>query len=91
MVIKGGKPWNTGKKLTPEHRAKIGKSGKGRVMAIESREKLSKSITGHPVSLETRAGWDVDTGHIEDLSIHGEDLIVLEQQLARFENELRYG
>lgn len=55
MVIKGGKPWNTGKKLTPEHRAKIGKGGKGRVMAPKSREKLSKSIMGHPVSLETRA------------------------------------
>ena len=30
-------------------------------------------------------GWDVDRGHIEDLGIYGEDLIVLEQQLGRFE------
>lgn len=35
------------------------------------------------IAIEMISG--VDTGHIEDLSIHGEDLIVLEQQLARFE------
>jgi group I intron endonuclease len=54
-------PWNTGKKLSPEHRAKVGAAGKGRIQTPEKRAKLSALQKGRIKSPEERA--NLSTGH----------------------------
>lgn len=44
-----------GKKLSAEHKAKIGLAGRGRSVSLETREKMSKAQTGRICSESTRA------------------------------------
>ncbi len=43
-----------GSKLSPEHRANIGKGNIGRIVSPETREKIRQSLMGHKVNEETR-------------------------------------
>lgn len=48
--FKGRSPWNTGKKLSDEHKAKVSKSCKGRIVNEESKKKLSAALKGRELS-----------------------------------------
>ncbi len=50
-VLKGQVPWNTGKKLTEEHRKAIGKASKGRIHTEEAKNRMRLAKIGNTYTL----------------------------------------